>query len=135
MLRLSSWAIAAGLVLMVLINTEVIRVTTIDAHAKTIIAFVATVADTLSVELTALDQEAMRIFGRRASSLIALTDTQVLSRIGTPTLAQDQIWYFDTPMGTLRVYFSRGIVSEVHPSNFRLDDLSHAWRQTRAPRN
>jgi hypothetical protein len=35
-------------------------------------------------------------------------------------LVQDDIWYFDTPVGTLRVYFGNGVVSEVHPSNLRL---------------
>ena len=46
-----------------------------------------------------------------ASSLVGLSQAQVRSELGAPSFAQNDILFFDSPIGTLRVTFRNGMVS------------------------
>jgi hypothetical protein len=123
-LRLISSALATSLVLTMLIHAGVVQPAIGGVQARKIISAVGKVLDAFTVGLAALPQVTTAILSENASSLIGKTHSQVRAKIGVPTLVQDDIWYFDTPVGTLRVYFKNGVVSEVHPSNLRLGHVA-----------
>jgi hypothetical protein len=57
------------------------------------------------------------------ASLVGLTQTQVRSELGAPSFIQNDIWSFDSRIGTLSVTFKNGVVSQVSPRDFDLGIL------------
>jgi hypothetical protein len=59
-----------------------------------------------------------------ASSLVGFREAQVESQMGRPSLRQPGTWNYDSPLGTLRVNFKNGAVSEVTPPDFEMGVLT-----------
>ena len=58
--------------------------------------------------------------------LAGMTQEQLRAQFGPPSSAQDSVWYYDTPKGTLRILFNNGVVSEAQPGDFDLTTLTRA---------
>jgi hypothetical protein len=67
-----------------------------------------------------------------ASSLVGLSQAQVRSLLGPASGVESYAWYFDSPVGTLTVFFKNGVVSAVEPIDFEKGVLAAKTAAERA---
>jgi TonB family protein len=58
--------------------------------------------------------------------LAGMTQEQLRSQFGPPSLVQDSVWYYDTPKRTLRISFKDDVVAGAEPGDFDLSVLTRS---------